>query len=84
MDIARKISFFTMDTTCEIAFGKPWGCLTRDEDVDKWFECAEAVLPNAIMFQTLPWMARLFSIPVIGRTFMPSEKDATGAGRLIR
>lgn len=54
-----------------------------DEDVDKWFECAEIVLPNAIMFQTLPWMAKLFSIPVIGRMFMPSEKDATGAGKLI-
>ena len=84
MDIARKISFYAMDTICEIAFGKPWGCLTHDEDVDKWFECAEIVLPHAIICQTLPWMSNLISIPIVGRMVMPSEKDATGAGRLIR
>jgi hypothetical protein len=38
MDLARKVSFFAMDVTCDIAFGRPWGCLPRDEDVDKWFE----------------------------------------------
>jgi hypothetical protein len=83
MDLARKVSFFTMDVTSDIAFGKPWGCLPRDEDVDKWFESNEIVLPNAIMFSTIPWMAKFFSIPMFGRMIMPSEKDSGGAGRLL-
>lgn len=83
MDLARKLSFFGMDVTCDIAFGQPWGCLSKDEDVDKWFETNEIVLPNAIMFSTIPWMAKLFSIPLVGRMVMPSEKDPTGAGRLL-
>lgn len=83
MDLARKVSFFAMDVTTDIAFGRPWGCVERDEDVDKWFETADLLLPNAIMVSTIPWLARLFAIPVIGRLVMPSDKDKTGAGRLI-
>lgn len=83
MDLARKIAFFTMDVTADIAFGRCWWCLSRDEDVDKWFESQELMLPNAIMVSTIPWIARLFQIPVIGRLVMPSDKDKTGAGRLL-
>jgi hypothetical protein len=83
LDLARRVSFFAMDVITDIAFGSPWGCLPKDEDVDKWFETAELLLPNAIMVSTIPWLARLISIPVIGRLVLPSDKDKTGAGRLI-
>ena len=83
LDLARKMAFFTMDVTTDTAFGHCWGCLEKDEDVDKWFESNELLLPNAIMASTIPWMARLFAIPVIGRMVMPSDKDRTGAGRLL-
>ena len=84
MDLARKMSFFTMDVTTDIAFGRCWGCLAKDEDIDKWFESNEILLPNAIMVSTIPFMAKFFRIPIIGRLVMPSEKDKTGVGRLIR
>lgn len=84
MDLARKSSFFTMDVMTEISFGQCWGCLTRDEDVDKWFEYNEKMLPAAIMFSTLPWLAYTFSIPIIGRMVMPSPNDPTGTGKLLR
>jgi hypothetical protein len=84
VDFARKVSYFAMDFTTDIAFGSPWGCLAKDEDVDKWFESADLLLPNVIMVSTIPWLARLFSIPVIGRLVMPSDKDMTGAGRLLK
>jgi hypothetical protein len=54
MDLARKVSFFTMDVTSDFAFGHRWGCLPGDEDVNKWFESNEIVIPNAIMFSTIP------------------------------
>lgn len=83
MDLARKMAFFTMDVTTDIAFGRCWGCWSKDEDVDKWFESQESMLPNAIMVSTIPWIARLFPVPVIGRLVMPSDKDKTGVGRLL-
>lgn len=83
LDLARKVSFYAMDVLTDISYGHPWGCLARDEDVDKWFETAELLLPNVIMVSTIPWLARLFAIPVIGRLVMPSDKDKTGAGRLL-
>jgi hypothetical protein len=83
MDLARKVSFYAMDVITDISYGHPWGCLTKDEDVDKWFETAELLLPNVIIVSTIPWLARLFAIPVIGRLVQPSDKDRTGAGRLL-
>lgn len=72
-----------MDVVTDISYGHPWGCIANDEDVDKWFETAELLLPNAIMVSTIPWLARLIAIPLIGRFVMPSDKDKTGAGRLV-
>jgi len=83
MDLARKSAFFMMDVTTDIAFGQPWGCLPNDEDIDKWFEVNEEILPHGVMFSTIPWMAKVFSIPFFGKMVMPSEKDSSGPGRLI-
>jgi hypothetical protein len=72
-----------MDFTTDIAFGHSWGCMAKDEDVDKWFESATVVLPIVIMVSTIPWLARLFSIPIVGRFVGPSDKDKTGPGRIL-
>jgi hypothetical protein len=73
-----------MDFTTDIAFGTPWGCLANDEDVGKWFESATVVLPIVIMVSTVPWLAKLFSIPIVGKFVGPSEKDKTGPGRILK
>jgi len=83
MDLARKSSFWAMDIITDIAFGRPWGCLVKDEDVDEWFRSMELVMPTAIRASTIPWMAYLFSVPIVGKMVMPSEKDLTGAGRML-
>jgi len=83
MDLAQKSSFFTMDVTTDIAFGHTWGCLTKDDDVDKWFGSNERFLPAAIMFSTIPWQAKFFSIPIIGRMVLPSDKDPVGSERAL-
>jgi hypothetical protein len=83
LDVARKASFFTMDVITDIAFGQTWGCLSKDEDVGKWFQSFELIMPNAIRASTIPWVASLFNLPIIGKLVMPSDKDAIGAGRLL-
>lgn len=84
LDLARRVSFLVMDFTTDIAYGSPWGCLANDEDVGKWFESAAVVLPMVIMMSTLPWLGRLYSLPMIGALVGPSEKDKTGPGRILR
>jgi hypothetical protein len=84
MDLARKAAFFTMDVITDIAFGRPWGCLIHDNDVDKWFESMELQMPLALRTSTIPWINDMFRIPIIGNLVMPSEDDPVGAGRLLK
>lgn len=72
-----------MDIITEIAFDRTWGCLAADDDVDKWFESMELVMPSSIRASTIPWLASLFSIPLLGKMVMPSDKDPTGAGKIL-
>jgi hypothetical protein len=83
MDLARKASFFTMDVITDIAFGSTWGCLTGDEDVGGWFEGTEQVMTAALWVSSFPILNKLLNIPFIARMIMPSDKDATGSGRLM-
>ncbi|KUJ10427.1 cytochrome P450 [Mollisia scopiformis] len=83
MDFARKSAFFTMDVITDIAFGRSWGCLIADDDVFKWFESLEIIMPNAIKASTIPWLSSLFDIPFLKKLVAPSEKDKIGPGKLI-
>lgn len=84
MDLARKSGYWTMDVITDIAFGNPWGCLVHDEDIDRWFESMELQLPAVVRASTIPWLVKLFSIPILGRLVMPSESDPIGAGKLLK
>lgn len=83
LDLARKASFFTMDVITDIAFGAAWGCLSSDEDVGGWFEGTEQVMTAALWVSSFPILNRLLCMPFIARIIMPSDKDATGSGRLM-
>ena len=73
-----------MDVITDLAFGRTWGCLEQDRDVDDWFQSMELYLPLAARASAIPFLASLFGIPFISRLIMPSEKDETGPGRLLR
>jgi hypothetical protein len=53
MDLAEKASFFTMDIISDLAFGRTWGCLEQDKDVDEWFRSIEAYLPVVATLSTI-------------------------------
>jgi hypothetical protein len=83
LDLARVVSFFTMDAITDIAFGEPWGFVAADEDIGEWCKSIETVMPTANMVSTLPWLSRFLNIPIISQMIMPSDKDKTGPGRLL-
>jgi hypothetical protein len=84
MDLAEKASFLTMDIISDLAFGRTWGCLEQDKDIDEWFRSIEVYLPVVATLSTIPFFASFFAISFVAKLVMPSEKDAAGPGRLLR
>lgn len=81
-DFARKASYFTLDTLSSIAFGEPFGDLATDSDVHKYIGTTEESLPVIVMVTVIPWLSKLLQTSVM-KTFLPSEKDKIGLGRII-
>ncbi|KAF2456270.1 cytochrome P450 [Lineolata rhizophorae] len=82
MDLARKIQFLTMDVISEIGFGKAFGDVTADEDVDGYIESSEQgqrMMCKAVALG----ISRVLLIPWVGRLLLPSEKDERGYGKMM-
>ncbi|SPO01826.1 related to pisatin demethylase [Cephalotrichum gorgonifer] len=82
MDFAQKMSFLTLDIISHISFGKPFGDIRADGDVDEFLKAGEEGLwvGSHIMAMGL---TGVIHTPWVFRTFGPSEKDKTGLGRTV-
>lgn len=83
VDIARKAAFFTMDVITDVAFAKPFGNLTNDEDMYRYIQSTEEMLPVMIMMTSVPALSAFFQIGWVSKFLFPSDKDNTGVGKLI-
>jgi hypothetical protein len=83
MDLARKASFFTMDVITDLAFTKPFGNLANDQDMYRYIQSTEEMLPVMIMMTSIPALSAFFQIGWVGKLLFPSDKDTTGVGKLI-
>lgn len=82
MDLARKTSFFTLDVISDIAYGKPFGCLAADTDVNEYLQTTEEQCPRILFAANFPWLVQLLGSPLF-RSLLPSTKDAIGFGRVM-
>jgi hypothetical protein len=83
MDMARKAAFFTMDVITDVAFAKPFGNLTNDEDMYRYIQSTEEMLPIMLMMTAVPALSTFFQISWVSKLLFPSDKDNTGLGKLI-
>ncbi|GKT45204.1 cytochrome P450 monooxygenase lolP1 [Colletotrichum spaethianum] len=81
-DFGFKAQYFTLDVISDIAFGKPFGDLATDSDVQEYIKTMEQNMPTILMTSVLPWLLALLSSPLF-RSMMPSEKDAIGVGKTM-
>lgn len=82
MDLARKVQFLTLDVISLIGFGKPFGMLQQDADVDGYIAGFEKVFPSitaACAWGFLP----VLQWPPLAKLIGPSEKDRSGVGKLM-
>ncbi|OHW96143.1 cytochrome p450 [Colletotrichum incanum] len=82
-DFGLKTQYFTLDVISDLAFGQPFGDLTSDSDVHDYIHTTEQNMPSIVVATVLPWVLTMLSWPLL-RRLLPSERDATGLGKLIR
>jgi cytochrome P450 len=82
MDLASKIQYLTLDVVCELSLGKPFGDLKADADVYNYLKASAEGLRIGNVSWALGTMW-LRDLPIIGPAISPSEKDASGFGRMM-
>ncbi|KAF5265496.1 hypothetical protein FOXYS1_3688 [Fusarium oxysporum] len=82
MDIAQKVQYLTLDIISGIGFGKPFGMVQKDSDVDEYLKSSEEGLAigNIALALGFSWLAHA---PIIGKFISPSSQDNNGFGKMI-
>ncbi|KAK8136687.1 cytochrome P450 monooxygenase [Apiospora sp. TS-2023a] len=83
VDFSKKVQYLTLDVISDISWGRPFGHLRADRDVDDIARSSEEGMWffNIVLATGL---YRLLHHPLIARYVGISIKDATGFGRLLR
>lgn len=86
MDFGRKAQYLTLDVISNLAFGKAFGHLERDEDVHKYIEMLDEAGPSIILLAVLPlvraFLRVLYRVPIL-RDILPNSKDKFGFGKVM-
>jgi cytochrome P450 len=82
MDLAKKIPYFTLDVISHVGLGEPFGDLLADKDQKDYLKASEEGLKigNTAFALGIGWLP---GTPIIGPAISPSEKDASGFGRMM-
>jgi hypothetical protein len=81
-DFGRKAQYLTLDVISDIAFGKSFGDVQSDSDVHQYIEVSGKSLPIIILVTVLPWLNTILQSRLF-KSFLPSDKDKLGLGRII-
>ncbi len=83
MEFGHRAQFYTLDVVTSVTFGRPWGFLEKDGDVEKYLETTEVITPTFGVLGTLPWLVYVMHAWPFNR-MMPGEGDRVGFGRLMK
>lgn len=83
MEFGHRAMMYSLDVATSVAFGKAWGFLESDSDVNEYIAMSEKMLPTFGVLGTMPWLVYLMHAwPV--NLLMPGEGDRVGFGCLIK
>ncbi|KAK4234750.1 cytochrome P450 [Achaetomium macrosporum] len=81
LEIAKKIPFFTLDVISAVSFGRAFGMLRADEDIDHYVRLGEQGLRlnNTLMALGLGWLVKE---SILGKVLGPKPTDTSGFGAM--
>lgn len=80
--MARLSQYFTLDVLTRIAFGTPFGYLTRNEDVYRYIEETTGFLSILELASNFTFINLILSSRLM-RAFAPKPTDKTGMGAML-
>ncbi|KAL2060597.1 hypothetical protein VTL71DRAFT_9238 [Oculimacula yallundae] len=81
IDMARRISFFTIDVITDIAFGQPFGDLASDTDKYDYISLTEELMPLMSRVTNIPLLRTMFMTTWGAKILFPSNPDK-GPGKM--
>ena len=82
MDLGVKIQYFTLDVISKIGFGRAFGDLKADADLDNYISSARVGLSIMVYVAGLG-LAPLLQWSPLAHLVGPSDKDKSGFGRML-
>ncbi|KAM7213653.1 Cytochrome P450 [Rhypophila decipiens] len=83
MDFGVRSMMFTLDVATSVTFGKAWGFLESDSDVNEYLSTSEKMLPSFGVLGSLPWLVYVMHAWPIN-LLMPGPGDRVGFGCLMK
>lgn len=83
LDFTKVAQYFTLDVITDVAFGKAFGFLSKDEDLYGYIKMTEDLVPLMNFMSVLPTLARFLNLRWVKAMIGPSVKDKKGMGRLM-
>lgn len=81
-DFAEKVQYFTMDTLTDIAFGYPFGFLTKDADLYDYNKSSTAFFPVMELATNIPFIWTIVSSKLMHALAGPKAEDKQGLGAI--
>lgn len=82
-DFSEKTQYFTMDSLTDMAFGSPFGFLTKDEDLYEYNKSSTEFFPVMELATNIPAVWSIISSRLMQAIAGPKPEDRKGLGAII-
>lgn len=83
MDFANGALYLALDIITKLAFGREWGFIAVDGDVDDFIGTTNEVSHLVALACDVPWAQKIFSSDVMLKLMGPKETDQKGLGKMM-
>lgn len=81
-DFAEKTQYFTLDSLTDVAFGSPFGFLSKDEDLYEYNKSSTEFFPVLELASNIPVIWTIISSRLMQAIAGPNPEDRTGFGAI--
>lgn len=83
VDFSKVAQYYTLDVVTDIAFGKPFGYLAKDEDLHDYHATFAEQAPMISVINSMPSVSRFLNQGWAKKLWAPTSKDKKGVGKLM-